>query len=46
MKFVPKSEQNFHRENNPSPENDNSKTNLQVKLPKLESKPFDRSVLN
>ena len=46
MEFAQKPERNFHRELNPTSENENRKTKLQVKLPKLELKPFDRSVLN
>ena len=40
MEFAQKPERNFHCENNPTSENENRKTKLQVKLPKLELKPF------
>ena len=46
MEFVQKPEQNFHCENNPTSENENRKTKLQVKFPKLELKLSDGSALN
>ena len=45
MEFPQKPERNFHRENNPTPKNENRKTKLQVKLPKLELKSFDGRAL-
>ena len=46
MEFPQKPERNFHRENNPTPKNEKRKTKLQVKLPKLELKSFDRRALS
>ena len=46
MEFPQKPERNFHRENNPTPKNENRKTKLQVKLPKLELKSFDGRALS
>ena len=46
MEFAQRSEQNFHRKNNTTSENENRKTKLQVKLPKVELKHFDGSALN
>ena len=46
MEFAQKPERNFYRELNRTSENENKKTKLQVKLPKLELKPFDGSALN
>ena len=36
MEFAQKPEGNFYREKNPTSENENRKTKLQIKLPKLE----------
>ena len=46
MVFAQKSERNFHRENNPTPENENIKTKSQVRLPKHELKTSDGNALN
>ena len=46
MEFAQRPERNFHRKNNPTSENENRKTKLQVKLPKVKLKPFDGSALN
>ena len=46
MESAQKPERSFHRENNTISKNENRKTKLQVKLPKLELKPFDGSALN
>ena len=45
MEFAQKPEGYFHREKNPISENENRKTKLLIKHPKLELKPFDGSVL-
>ena len=45
MEFAQKPEGNFHREKNLISENENRKTKLQIKLPKLKLKPFDGSAL-
>ena len=46
MEFAQNPERNFHRKNNTTSENDNRKTKLQVKFPKLELKPFNGSALD
>ena len=46
MEFPQMPGRNFHRENNPTPKNENRKTKLQVKLPKLELKSFDGTALS
>ena len=46
MVFAQKSERNFHRENNPTPENENIKTKSQVRLPKHKLKTSDGNALN
>ena len=46
MVFAQKSERNFHRENNPTPKNENIKTRSQVRLPKHELKTSEGNALN
>ena len=46
MVFAQKSERKFHRENNPTPENENIQTKSQVRLPKHELKTPDGNALN
>ena len=46
MEFAQKPEWSCHCKSNPTSENENRKTKLQVKHPKLELKPFLGSALN